>query len=106
MTRATPQERLAKLDEQEAKIRARKRQIRAGLNLAERKKDARGKVLLGIVLLETIKNQPDRVNWCMKQIRTYLGKSSDLAFLKKLYGFDLSTTPIPPPSPTQGSKPS
>ena len=106
MPRANPQERKRKLKEKQARLKAELQRLEARERQADRKKDARGKVLLGVVLLEIIKNQPDRVNWCMKQIRTYLGKSSDLAFLKELYGFDLSTKPIPPPSETQVSKPS
>ena len=106
MPRANPQERKRKLKE-----KAGAHQSRAATPGGPRardvpQEDTRGKVLLGVVLLEIIKNQPDRVNWCMKQIRTYLGKSSDLAFLKELYDFDLSTKPIPPPSETQVSKPS
>ena len=109
MPRATREERLAKINERRAKLDLAARKLQASLTRENRKKDTRGKVLLGVVLLEIIKNQPDRVNWCMKQIRTYLGKSSDLAFLKELYDLDLSTKPIPPappPSETQGSRPS
>ena len=99
MPRATDDELLKNIAQQKAKLEQRERRIRARRNHANRKKDARGKVLLGVVLLEIIKNQPDRVNWCMKQIRTYLGKSSDLAFLKEMYDLDLSTKPLPPPAP-------
>ena len=106
MPRANPEERKAKLKEKKARLEAELQRLEARERETFRNKDARGKVLLGVVLLEIIKHQPDRVNWCMKQIRTYLGKSSDLAFLKELYDFDLSTTPIPPPSETQVSKPS
>lgn len=109
MPRATDDELLENIAQQKAKLEQRERRIRARRNHANRKKDARGKVLLGVVLLEIIKNQPDRVNWCMKQIRTYLGKSSDLAFLKEMYDLDLSTKPLPPPPPppeTQVSDPS
>lgn len=109
MPRATDDELLENIAQQKAKLEQRERRIRARRNHANRKKDARGKVLLGVVLLEIIKNQPDRVNWCMKQIQTYLGKSSDLAFLKEMYDLDLSTKPLPPPPPppeTQVSDPS
>jgi hypothetical protein len=100
---------LKNIAQQKAKLDQRERRIRARRNHANRKKDARGKVLLGVVLLEIIKNQPDRVNWCMMQIRKHLSKSSDLAFLKELYDLPLSTQPLPqtpPPSETPVSDPS
>ena len=109
MPRATREERLAKINERRAKLDQDARKLQASISRDNRKKETRGKVLLGVVLLETIKNEPGRVNWCMKQIRTYLSKRSDLAFLKELYDLPLSTTPLPPdaaPPETQVSDPS
>lgn len=107
MPRATREERLAKINERRAKLDQDARKLQASISRDNRKKETRGKVLLGVVMLEIIKNQPDRVNWCMMQIRKHLTKSSDLAFLKELYDLPLSTQPIPPPpSETPVSHPS
>ena len=108
MPRGSREERLAKINERRAKLDQAARKLQASLNRDERKKDTRGKVLLGVVMLDILKKYPDRVGWFMREIRTSLQKSSDLAFLKDQYDFDLSTKPItsPAPSETPGSRPS
>lgn len=103
MPRAKPEERKAKLKEKQARIKAELQRLEARERETFRKKDARGKILIGGAILAALKQQAVTEEGVMKILRAYLTQPRDQALLKELYGFPFQATEeqTPPPRPTK-----
>ena len=92
MPRASDEEMIQKIKNQQAKLTARLQRIQARRSQAFRKKDARGKILIGGAILAALKKQDVTEAGVMKILRTYLPQTRDQALLQELYGFPFQVT--------------